>query len=461
MKKNPPVDPLEFLVASGARFEGLSSNQEVYEFAARQLRLASGARIVTLASFDDTDSTMTCQALDAEPEILARLAAYPVGSPIGMRVPLNDPEALENLASGKVVYVPSLHDIMKGSWSHDVCGKVEAHLELGDILARGFTWNGRLLGDCVILMPRRGRLTSSLLVDALLRQTAIALQRRRAEAALRESEAGYRALAENTADVLIRIDPGMHYRYVNPAISLFSNLTPEAMLGKKIGESGVLPRKAATLVRRNAKEVFRTGRPRKTQFELPGPKGTFTLDFTLYPEKGHDGTTLFVLAAARDVSHILRTEAQLKDKERELTERNALLEQKNLALRELMQQVSAEKQRLSENVADNVRTTLLPMLDTLRLRCGPESGPQLELLRSSLLDLAAPAGRLPEQAGQRLSPRETTICQMIRHGLTSKEIGRSMGLSHRTVETYRNRIRRKLGLLGGRGNLASFLGHGQ
>jgi len=46
---------------------------------------------------------------------------------------------------------------------------------------------------------------------------------------------------------------------------------------------------------------------------------------------------------------------------------------------------------------------------------------------------------------------------MIRHGLSSKEIGKLMGLSIRSVETHRNNIRKKLGIGGKRSSLAGLL----
>ncbi|MGY6215361.1 response regulator [Methylolobus aquaticus] len=45
-----------------------------------------------------------------------------------------------------------------------------------------------------------------------------------------------------------------------------------------------------------------------------------------------------------------------------------------------------------------------------------------------------------------LSPRERDVIGMIAQGHSSKEIARRMGLSPRTVDTYRNRLMRKLDL---------------
>jgi PAS domain S-box-containing protein len=46
---------------------------------------------------------------------------------------------------------------------------------------------------------------------------------------------------------------------------------------------------------------------------------------------------------------------------------------------------------------------------------------------------------------QRLSPREREVVALVAQGLTSKEMARQLGLSPRTVEMHRARLRLKLG----------------
>ncbi len=48
-----------------------------------------------------------------------------------------------------------------------------------------------------------------------------------------------------------------------------------------------------------------------------------------------------------------------------------------------------------------------------------------------------------------LSDRELEVFEWLGHGLTSSEIARQMELKQKTVETYREKIKRKLGLING------------
>lgn len=66
--------------------------------------------------------------------------------------------------------------------------------------------------------------------------------------------------------------------------------------------------------------------------------------------------------------------------------------------------------------------------------------------------------RLLEAAGaQGLGAKELKIASMIRDGLSTKEIAERLHLSPRTVETYRNVLRRKLDLLNRPVNMQQYL----
>ncbi len=56
-----------------------------------------------------------------------------------------------------------------------------------------------------------------------------------------------------------------------------------------------------------------------------------------------------------------------------------------------------------------------------------------------------------------LTPREVVVSNMVRDGLTSKQIGNFIGLSEATVRKHRRNIRKKLGIASKPVNLSSYL----
>ncbi len=46
---------------------------------------------------------------------------------------------------------------------------------------------------------------------------------------------------------------------------------------------------------------------------------------------------------------------------------------------------------------------------------------------------------------RRLTAREIEICDLLIKGLSNKQIGRQLGISHRTVEDHKYEIKRRIG----------------
>jgi len=152
-----------------------------------------------------------------------------------------------------------------------------------------------------------------------------------------------------------------------------------------------------------------------------------------------------------------QAEKALFESEQQLKNQNQLLKEKNIALREIMNQVIMEKKNLEERVMDNVDQFLLPLLDKIKNNATQIDLGYITLLEDTLKHLTSSFGRNMVRRMPRLTPRENEICNMIRSGLSSKEIAKVLNISHRSVETYRNYIRKKLGIINQKINLASFL----
>jgi len=81
-----------------------------------------------------------------------------------------------------------------------------------------------------------------------------------------------------------------------------------------------------------------------------------------------------------------------------------------------------------------------------------------KLAQASHPDSGAPTDSAGPAGGENaLTVRELNIAAMIRKGSSTKEIAESLNISTRTVETYRDNIRKKLGIAGMKVSLQSVL----
>lgn len=152
-----------------------------------------------------------------------------------------------------------------------------------------------------------------------------------------------------------------------------------------------------------------------------------------------------------------QAETALAESEQKLKKQNILLQEKNIALREVMNQLITEKKNLEDRVITNVDLLLLPLLKKMRNKGSQLDKEYVNVLEDNLTTLTSSFGTELSKKMPKLTPRENEICNLIKSGLSSKEIAGLLHISYRSVETYRNYIRKKLGITNRKVNLTTYL----
>lgn len=155
------------------------------------------------------------------------------------------------------------------------------------------------------------------------------------------------------------------------------------------------------------------------------------------------------------ISEQKKDEEALKNSELSLMEQKKALENKNIALRELLVQIEIEKKKIEDDVTANIDVLVLPLLEKVKLE--DVNSKNLDLLQDTLKEITASFGNKISQKRIKLTPREIEICNMIKNGLTSKEISTLLNISMQTIEWHRKYIRRKTELTNKDVNLMSYL----
>jgi PAS domain S-box-containing protein len=123
-------------------------------------------------------------------------------------------------------------------------------------------------------------------------------ERKLSEQAVAESEEIFRALAENSLDVIMRFDDRARHLYANPTVEKYVGIAAADFIGKthrEMGFAGDLCDKWEEAIH----GVFATGKPGRLEFQHP--PGMW-MDWLLVPEFDREGGVKAVLTSARDMT---------------------------------------------------------------------------------------------------------------------------------------------------------------
>ena len=222
-----PFDELEFLSDAALALSELGPDEDVFQFVADRLtRLAPSSLIMTI-SYEPHTGSATVRAV-VGPEDMKRLAREVAGEAIG-QVFAVDRQARQILSEGTLTRVEEgMHQLTFRTWSVELARRFEERLGIRSVHGQPFSRQGDFLG-AVAFASRAPALEHARLIEVFIRLAAVAIQRRRAEAQLRESEQRFRKLAENSRDVIyrLRVAPRLQFEYVSPATERLLGITPE------------------------------------------------------------------------------------------------------------------------------------------------------------------------------------------------------------------------------------------
>ncbi len=164
-----------------------------------------------------------------------------------------------------------------------------------------------------------------------------------------------------------------------------------------------------------------------------------------------------MIGYSTDITKRKRAEDMLRQTTEQLEIEREALERKNIALREILGQIEAEKNTLKQQVTTNVEQAILPIIHRLKESANPSQTRNFGILEKDLKEIVSPFLDTIRSNYTRLSPRELEVCRLIKNGMTSKEIAEALNLSLMTVHKYRELIRKKLGLVNDGTNLQTYL----
>ncbi len=150
-------------------------------------------------------------------------------------------------------------------------------------------------------------------------------------------------------------------------------------------------------------------------------------------------------------------EQRVKERTSELMASNTKLEEANIALRVLLEQKDESRGILQETMVSNLKQSVLPLLAQLEAEgLTSRQATWMGMIRASIDQVLSPAQRgLAQDYG--FTSTESQMAELIKQGLSTKEIASMLKLSKRTIDTHRHNMRKKLGLSNTARNLRACL----
>jgi PAS domain S-box-containing protein len=174
--------------------------------------------------------------------------------------------------------------------------------------------------------------------------------------------------------------------------------------------------------------------------------------------KDKNGEITHVNGIFIDVSEKYDAFWKLKSSEKELENKTKNLMELNAALNVLIKNLESKESDIQEQVIANVQQLVLPYLDKIRANPDDISTESLvDIVESNLAAITAKFTHRLSSSLYCLTSTEIKVANLIKLGNTTKDIATALGISYKTVESHRERIRKKLGINNRKINLRSRL----
>lgn len=231
----------------------------------------------------------------------------------------------------------------------------------------------------------------------------------------------------------------------------------EEIIGTNIFEAKFITDKTKNLIKKNfmlrmqGQEIL----PYETDFIAKSGKiliGRITATIII----NEKNETIGEIVMISDVTDKAKAEETLRKSEKKLSEQNIVLREKNIRLTELARELKIEKGRIEEYMRVNIDRLILPLLSKMKKKAEKDCKIYVALLEENLRSLTEPFGKRIS-VELKLAKKEIEICNMIRKKIPTREIAKLLNISERTVEVQRYNIRKKLGIVNKKVNLANYI----
>ncbi|HTR98996.1 MAG TPA: PAS domain S-box protein [Bacteroidota bacterium] len=316
---HPPRAPedLSFLSRTATEFVEMPPDEDIYDYISARLRDLVGGIPVIVTSYEKETGKFTLRSFKGAPQVIAMFQEYIGGELLGKEFRLSEKAAhmlFERHIHREVT--ADLYELTAHSFPEPICRRAEGLMNLGAVYAMGFARGNELLGSASLYFPRGRELERREIVETFINQASVALQRRRADEALRRSVSLMNAALESTADGLLVVDGGGHIVQYNHQFAAMWDI-PEDLLdaGDDAGAIAHILGRLKFPERFVARVQELYDHPEQTSFDVVEFADGRIYERYSQPQR-IDGTPVGRVWSFRDVTERKKAESELRRSER-------------------------------------------------------------------------------------------------------------------------------------------------
>lgn len=229
--------------------------------------------------------------------------------------------------SGTIVYISPSVEMVTGFLPTDLIDKNLNHIftdhQGNPLLFLKDSQPQDNLFECQLVSAQKERLWFRLSIHPIMKEEVLLgyqgimteiTKRKQIELELIESQEKYRALAENSPDIIMRLDKYLRLLYVSPSIKKIHTAESENLIGQFVSKVN-FPTNITNFWERNVRRVFKTGKTIGRSHRVLFEGEQFHFNWQLVPEYGTDGNIQSVLCSGRDITSQKRAQARIEESE--------------------------------------------------------------------------------------------------------------------------------------------------
>ncbi len=287
-----------------------SSGDPDFQSMTDDLLALSGAEFVALNIYEDDGSKTITRAISGVHRAIRRASEIMGFELVGKAWDVI-PERAQSIRDGRLIRFDNLYESASGAVPRWAANVLEKLFDLGAVYVVELAHDGQSIGDFILFMGRDKMLNARSLIELYANQSGVIILRNRAERSLRSREQQFRTLAENSPDVITRVDRQCRRLYTNAAAERVLGHHPDELIGRTNGEVGIEDT-MTTAWEGAIHGVFATGRARSVELSSSSDGDTRHYLIRLAPEFDDTGDVATVLSVSRDITKRKRTEDHIR-----------------------------------------------------------------------------------------------------------------------------------------------------